>query len=191
MFCDEFYWPTIPPAKKNARAIHKKKTVLCARFWNCPPLYKSTSIICQVTGTWYELIACSCNAVSAPQLFLDGTFEPFSRGKVMRCISRPATSSSCSSTLLCLLRRGRSRPCSPRVPAGFVAVVVFLSKIRCFFLPDPLAHIITATLLQTPIPPQGASRGQYVMYIGYCPARVWPCYPTQPDVSPHLKPERR
>ena len=57
----------------------------------------------------------------------------------------------------------------------------------CFFrvfFPDPLDHI-TAILVKTPIPPQGASRGQqYVIYFGYCPARVQLCHPIQPDVSP-------
>ena len=88
--------------------------------------------------------------------------------------------------------RGWHRPCSRRVPARLLAVLVFSPRICWFLTRTPAVHHkITATLVQTLIPPQGASRGQYVISFGFCPARVWLCHPTQPDVSPHLTPARR
>ena len=109
----------------------------------------------------------------------------------MRCNSRPATSSSCSPTLTLIHSAGgglgRARGKSRR---GLL--FSFFYPNSAVFSPDPLAHIVAAILVQTPIPPQqGASRGQYVIYLGNCPARAWLSHPTQPDVSPHLKPERR
>ena len=47
--------------------------------------------------------------------------------------------------------------------------------------------------MQTPIPPQAASRGQYAIYSGYCSVRVWLCHRTQPNPMCHhtSKPGRR
>ena len=102
----------------------------------------------------------------------------------MKHTSRPDTCLSHEGhrPVSCLLCCGRPRPCSRRVLAGLAAFV---------FRPDPLAYITTAILGQTPIPAQGASRGQYAIYFGYCPARAWLSYPTQPDSLPRLKPDRR
>ena len=86
----------------------------------------------------------------------------------------------------CLLCRGRPRPCRARAASR-------RGLLFSFFDPTPyrIAHNITAIRVQTPIPPQGASRVQYVIYFGYCPAGVWLFHPIQPDMLPHLKPERR
>ena len=114
--------------------------------------------------------------------FVRRTSEPFSRGNA-RCTSRPDSSSSCSLT-----------PTLSALPSGASSVVLVPRPggACCFrFRPDPLAHIVNAILVQTPIPPEGQSRWQYVISFGYCPARVWLCQPTQPDVPPHLKPDRR
>ena len=50
---------------------------------------------------------------------------------------------------------GRARAASRR---GLLFSLFYLKPAG--FWPDPLARIVTAILVQTPIPPQGASRGQ-------------------------------
>ena len=68
--------------------------------------------------------------------------------------------------------RGLGRARAASRPAGLLLVSFFYPKSAVFF-PDPLAHVATAMLMQTPIPPQGASRGQHdVIYFGCFPASV-------------------
>ena len=85
-------------------------------------------------------------------------------------------SSPCSTFRLC---RRWPRPCSRRVPAGlavFVSICWFLSR-------PPSSHSITAILAQTPIPPQGTSRGRYVIYLASVPRGCG--YATQPNAMCH------
>lgn len=70
------------------------------------------------------------------------------------------------------------------------AVFTVLQESTCVFDAIP-SLIVTAILVQTPIPPQGASGGNSVKSFGYSSARLWLCHPTLLDVSPHLKPEGR
>ena len=126
-----------------------------------------------------------CERASA---FLRRTFEPFLGGKAMRCTSRFATSSSCSPTPTLSTLPGEVLAALAPRPGGACCFRFFTPNLLVFD-PDTLAHNITAVLVQTPIPPQGASRGQCVMYLLYRESVIVPPNLTQCVTAPQS--ERR
>ena len=86
------------------------------------------------------------------------------------------------------LCRGWPQPCLRCVPANLV--VFLFSPPLCCFPPDSLPHIITAILVQTPIPTQGASRGLYVISLGFCSVPRGCSHATQPNPMCHRNSRR-
>ena len=121
--------------------------------------------------------------MSAPQLVLGVLLRPFSLGIAMRCISRPYTCASCLPT-----------PTLPTLPWAASGVLAPRPGGACcfrFYLTRPPSSHYHCNTRANPIPSQGASRGRCVISFSYCPTREWFCHETQPDVSPHLTPDRQ